>query len=131
MIQRPEEFVGRTTELNYILMRLRSLQSCSVVGERRIGKSSLLNHLYQTGAQRIGDASFRFHYLELTDACTQTVVDFLHTILAALGCATDGVRDEHKPNRNLMAFDQEVKTLAERGERIVLCLDEFEGLLQF
>jgi uncharacterized protein len=130
MIQRPEEFVGRTAELNHILTRLRSLQSCSVVGERRIGKSSLLNHLHQTGTQRIGDESFRFLYIELTDACTQIVVDFLRTILAALNCPTDGVKDEHKPNRNLMAFDQEIKTLAEHGERIVLCLDEFEALFE-
>lgn len=74
-LQRPEEFAGRAAELNDIITRLRSMQSCSVVGERRIGKSSLLYHLSQTGAQRIGDENYRFLYIELTDACTQTVAD--------------------------------------------------------
>lgn len=47
MIQNPAEFVGRTAELQFLLTRLRSLQSCSVVGERRIGKSLLLYHLHR------------------------------------------------------------------------------------
>ncbi len=42
IIQNPEAFIGRAAELNHILTRLRTMQSCSVVGERRIGKSSLL-----------------------------------------------------------------------------------------
>lgn len=85
MIQNPAEFVGRTAELQFLLTRLRSLQSCSVVGERRIGKSSLLYHLDQTGAARLseelGEAGFRFVYVELADATAQTVVDFLRTTL--------------------------------------------------
>lgn len=129
-IQNPEEFVGRTAELNHIIARLRKKESSSVVGDRRIGKSSLLYHLCQTGMARIGDESFRFLYIELTDASTHNVVDFLRTILAALNCSTDGVKDENKPNRNLMAFDREIKTLADNGESVVLCLDEFEGLFE-
>ncbi len=128
MIQNPEAFIGRSAELNHILTRLRTMQSCSVVGERRIGKSSLLYHLSQTGVQRLGDESFRFLYLELTDSCTHTVVDFLRTILQALNCPTDGIKDDNKPSRNLTTFDKEIIVLKDKGERIVLCLDEFEGL---
>ncbi|MEK7832225.1 MAG: ATP-binding protein, partial [Acidobacteriota bacterium] len=130
MIQNPEQFVGRTAELHHIINRLGKLESCSVVGERRIGKSSLLNHLSQTRVTRLGDKSFQFLYIELTDASTQTIVDFLRTILEALNCSTDGIKDENKPNRNLMAFDHEVKALADCGQNIVLCLDEFEGLFE-
>ena len=129
-LQKPEEFVGRTAELNHITTRLRSMQSCSVVGERRIGKSSLLYHLHQTGVKRLGDENYRVLYIELTDASTQSVVDFLRTILDALNCPTDGIRDDNKLSRNLTAFDREIKVLAEIGERIVLCLDEFEGLFE-
>jgi hypothetical protein len=129
-LQRPEEFAGRAAELNDIVTRLRSMQSCSVVGERRIGKSSLLYHLSQTGVRRIGDENYRFLYIELTDACTQTVADCLRAILQELNCPADGVKDDNKPSRNLTAFDKEIKVLAEIGERIVLCLDEFEGLFE-
>jgi hypothetical protein len=129
-LQNPAEFIGRGTEINDIITRLRSMQSCSVVGERRIGKSSLLYHLAQTGVARVGDENYRFLYIELTDACTQTVPDCLRTILRELNCPTDGIKDDHKLSRNLTAFDREIKALAEIGERVVLCLDEFEGLFE-
>jgi hypothetical protein len=64
-LQNPAEFIGRGTEINDIITRLRSMQSCSVVGERRIGKSSLLYHLAQTGVARVGDENYRFLYMEL------------------------------------------------------------------
>lgn len=130
MIQNPAEFVGRTAELQFLLTRLRSLQSCSVVGERRIGKSSLLYHLHQTGAERLEDASYRFVYVELADAAAQTVVDFLRTVLDAVQCPTDAIKDDNKPSRNLIAFDQAIRTRNEAGERLVLCLDEFEALFE-
>ncbi len=134
MIQNPAEFVGRAAELQFLLTRLRSLQSCSVVGERRIGKSSLLYHLHQTGAARLseemGEAGFRFVYVELADAAAQTVVDFLRTVLDAVQCPADGIKDDNKPSRNLTAFDQAIKARAEAGERLVLCLDEFEALFE-
>jgi hypothetical protein len=71
-LQRPEEFAGRAAEINDIVARLRSMQSCSVVGERRIGKSSLLYHLSQTGGPRIGDENYRFLYIEISKACSRT-----------------------------------------------------------
>ncbi len=54
-ITAPEDFVGREEELAAILGRLRTLQSSSIVGERRIGKSSLLYHLAQTGRAKLGE----------------------------------------------------------------------------
>jgi hypothetical protein len=127
-IQNPSDFIGRKAELTHILTRLKTMQSCSVVGERRIGKSSLLYHLYQTGRERLNDEKFRFVYIELTDASAQTVVDFLQTVLQALDLPTDSIKDDNKLNRNLVAFDSAVKTLVTEGVKIVLCLDEFEGL---
>lgn len=42
MITKENEFVGREREISDILARIRNGNSVSVVGERRIGKSSLL-----------------------------------------------------------------------------------------
>ena len=44
-IRRAEEFHGRTSDIAQIMGLLRNGQSVSVVGPRRIGKSSLLLHL--------------------------------------------------------------------------------------
>ncbi|UOG93715.1 MAG: ATP-binding protein [Candidatus Thiothrix sulfatifontis] len=127
-IQNPSDFIGRKAELLHIVTRLKTMQSCSVVGERRIGKSSLLYHLFQTGNDRLDDSRFRFVYIELTDACAQTVVDFLQTVLQALDLPTDGIKDDNTLIRNLITFDNAIKTLVAQGVKVVLCLDEFEGL---
>lgn len=55
MIKQENEFVGRERELTDILARIRNGNPVSVIGERRIGKSSLLYHLYLTGYRRLGD----------------------------------------------------------------------------
>ncbi|MDX1687312.1 MAG: winged helix-turn-helix domain-containing protein [Candidatus Promineifilaceae bacterium] len=44
-IRRPEEFHGRQAEISQILGLLRNGQSVSLIGPRRIGKSSMLLHL--------------------------------------------------------------------------------------
>lgn len=47
VIKNPEEFFGRMNELRTIFTRLQGLQSTSNYGERKIGKSSLLFHVFQ------------------------------------------------------------------------------------
>jgi AAA+ ATPase superfamily predicted ATPase len=47
VIKEAEAFYGRSAELTDLFTRLSAMQSCSVVGPRRIGKSSLLYHLTQ------------------------------------------------------------------------------------
>ena len=46
-ISDPERFVGRRREVEQIFMRLRNpeFESSSIVGERRSGKTSLLNYV--------------------------------------------------------------------------------------
>ena len=44
-IRRAEEFYGRRREVGQVLGLLRNGQSVSLIGPRRIGKSSLLLHL--------------------------------------------------------------------------------------
>jgi hypothetical protein len=127
VITNPDDFIGRRQQLSEITTRLRTMQSCSVVGERRIGKSSLLYHLSQTGTQRVGDASYRFVYLDFQDIRLSTTADFLRTILNRLGASADGIKDDHKLNRNLIAFSEVIEAMEQAGQRIVLCLDEFEG----
>jgi AAA+ ATPase superfamily predicted ATPase len=48
-IEAPNLFWGRSEEIRDIKTRLATMQSVSIVGERRIGKSSLLYHFYIKG----------------------------------------------------------------------------------
>ncbi|MGH9751528.1 MAG: ATP-binding protein, partial [Blastocatellia bacterium] len=60
----PKHFVGRDGELRQILSRVANMDNVSVVGPRRIGKSSLLHHIVATGQQRLNQ-SYQFYYLDL------------------------------------------------------------------
>ncbi|MGH9839895.1 MAG: hypothetical protein ACREEM_14020 [Blastocatellia bacterium] len=90
-------------------------RSSSVVGERRIGKSSLLYHLMQTGARRIADGRYRFFYLDMQDARFHTAAGFMRAILKALGGAPGtipngldaAIKDEQARAVVLQAIEEE------------------------
>ena len=69
MISSVDEFHGRRREVNYVMLRIgaTTLQSVSVLGERRVGKSSLLWHISQP--------EIHAQHLE-TDRCLFLLVDF-------------------------------------------------------
>lgn len=84
-----DEFVGREAEITNLLSRVRNGDSSSIVGPRRIGKSSLLYHLYLTGNQRLDDADqskFKFIYVDLQDPAVVTVKKFCQYLMQKLGC---------------------------------------------
>ena len=126
VITSPDEFFGRTDQVNDVIARLRGMQSSSVVGARRIGKSSLLYHLAQTGSQRLGD-EYRVLYFDLQDARFHTAPGFLRATLSKAGGSIERITESRTLNENLLAFSDEIDRLADAGHRIVLCLDEFEN----
>lgn len=89
-ITNPEHFVGREKELKKIFGYLDAthtgqIQHVSVVGERRIGKSSLLYHLSQTYSTQLPDnKNYRFIYLDLDNPHCHTLFGLLHHILEKL-----------------------------------------------
>lgn len=125
-VTNPEDFFGRKDELATILERLSSQQCVSVVGERRIGKSSLLYHISQSGAEFLDDNRCRFVYCSLQDAHYQSLTGFCATILRRLGMEDDAIQPGQSAAANLIAFTDLLESLATRGERVILCLDEFE-----
>ena len=135
----PAHFVGRDQELRFIVQRLSAAQmtSVGVVGEPRIGKSSLLYHIFQTHPQRLPDPQrFLIAYISLQDARVRTLAGFLQTVANGLEAA----RSRHpraaslpswtSPCCDLVTFRQALQTMTDAGLRCVLCLDEFEALLE-
>ncbi len=130
LITSPDDFIGREQPMNEILGRVRSLQSASVVGERRIGKSSLLYQLAAQGNRRLGDEAYRFVYFDLLDAQSHTALEFFRAILQRLGLNAAAVNEQHTLTRNLIAFTEQLEAATQAGQRIVLCLNEFEALFK-
>lgn len=85
MVTDPADFIGRAEQREEICTRLDKMESASIVGERRIGKSSLLYQLALTGARRIEDGQYRFFYLDMQDARFDTAAGFFRAILKVLG----------------------------------------------
>jgi uncharacterized protein len=89
-ITQPEHFVGREKELKKIfgyldVAQTGQIQHASLVGERRMGKSSLLYHVSQVYQKNLPDPQkYCFVYLDLDDPHCHTLHGLLRLILERL-----------------------------------------------
>src|SRR5262245_58104217 len=93
MIKDPTAFVGRTAELHDVYTLLAALQSCSIVGPRRIGKSSLLYHLTHPAAyqsQITQSQNYIFAFIDLQELTGFGPEDFFYTAVERLVRAGHG-----------------------------------------
>ncbi len=141
-IREPGRFIGRQAELRQVVNRLLSSahESTSIVGERRIGKTSLLMHLAdKSTAKSLGLVPERFCliYIDFQGLVDITPQRFWGRVLTRMG------RSITDPNlrlqieilqkqENIELFDLEdlCEAIAEAGICVVLLLDEFEYVTQ-
>lgn len=129
-IEDPRLFVGRREELAAIAWRMTGTQpvSINVVGERRIGKSSLLYHFSRTWRDRVKDTSrYKVIYFSLQDSHFQTCAGFYRAISGRLMEHAEA-RGPHAEDGD--AFSENLDGLKRSGLLPVVCLDEFEMLLK-
>jgi hypothetical protein len=137
-ISDPQRFFGRTREIEQIFGRLRNpeFESSSVVGDRRIGKTSMLNYLADPGvraAHGLGAGNYTFVYADL-----QMVDDAMgpeqlwRRLLASLQaqCRDDVIVTALKEvlaRRQLDTFDLDgfFQKVDDRGHHVAFLLDEF------
>jgi hypothetical protein len=140
-ISDPRFFVGREESLKLICSRLRQVQpsSINIVGGHRTGKSSLLLHFVNTYQQRVDDPHrFLVVYLSLQEAPCKTQEKFYTRItgLLATKAATNLSWRQWQLQNKLRAnqwtpdqFNQVIKELKNQHLLPVVCLDNFERLL--
>jgi hypothetical protein len=107
----PDQFHGRKTELRTIFGQLAKMQSVSVIGERRIGKSSLLHYIVQAGQERL-PADVSLKRLDMQSVSDEA--DFFSRLLEAMGAPGETLRDVER---------------AIGGKQVIVCLDEFEEVI--
>lgn len=135
----PRFFVGRKEELNAITSRMTDLHpvSINVVGRRRIGKSSLLYHFFQTYEQRVSEPKrYVVIYLSLQDARCQHEDGLYQAVARQLWHNLAVQRNpalieplKVKPF-NRLAFCAAMGQYKRQGVLPVLCLDEFGPLFR-
>jgi len=131
MIKHRDDFFGRTQELKRIYARFNATPpgSISVVGPRKIGKSSLLNYVY--------NRSNRQKFLEQPDQMLMVFLDlqrdsgmsmetFVRTLLGIAELELRGRLDLTGCAHNLDGVRDMVQRIDGAGYRLVLLLDEFE-----
>lgn len=136
----PDKFFGRKEELRTIFGRLSTAppQCVSVVGERRIGRTSLLYHLTQVYPQRLtGAERYLFAYTDLQSVRCHKRSSLLAEVLEVFLDRAEF--DEHSDNGRWLAnlkleavdlplFEEALERMHALGYRPVVCLDEFENL---
>jgi hypothetical protein len=141
-ISDPTRFYGRKQEIRQIVNRLLSSahESTSVVGERRIGKTSLLNYLANPQvAAGLGLAPDKFClvYIDFQGLTDITPQRFWQRVLGKMARASC---DEELAARfqalakqdtfDLFDLEDLFETVGDRGLNVILLLDEFEYVTQ-
>jgi len=126
MIKNPGEFFGRRNEVKSIMDRTSKMQCSSVVGERRIGKSSLLYYIFKTYEKYIG-SEFKVIYIDLQRAKTHTSAGFLSEILKKFGAESSIINENASLLKNLCNFEEAIEELNGKIKPVV-CFDEFENI---
>ena len=133
MIKNPAEFFGRSREIRKIYSRLDAPhpQSISVVGERRIGKSSLLNYIYQAKNRRKQMQNYDnaiFVYLDFQREMDYDVAKFINFLFSMFSYESKHDSDYTKRENTLDELKRVVEELQERGKRMIILMDEFEAI---
>lgn len=133
-IRRLEDFQGREMEISQILGLLRNGQSVSLIGPRRIGKSSLLIHLTRrrVRAQMAMDPPQALFVLidcqEFGGSPAEEVYEaLLMGLLEAAEAAGIEVDTAQRPG-TYRALDRALHQISQSGVSVVVLLDEFELL---
>src|SRR5579859_5721207 len=133
----PEMFYGRSAELWEMASFIGGNQSIAVIGQRKIGKTSLLFHLMRPQVREaIGLATENvIAYLDCEllgqsnpDEIFGQFASEIGAVLSDLGLSPEPALEAAivKPSR--LAFESAVRKLNQRGLRLVLILDEFERI---
>ncbi|MGD8625968.1 MAG: hypothetical protein PVJ34_15635, partial [Anaerolineae bacterium] len=136
----PDCFFGRQRELEALYSTIITHQCRSVVGERKLGKSSLLTAVAQPETMAgfgLDPAGVLFLYLDLEGMASAQRGDFWFEVLDHLVVALPPeAGDLHQRIERLLDLGElrfttvrrQLRRVCDAGFDLVLALDEFEGL---
>jgi hypothetical protein len=142
-ISDPRRFFGRTREVEQIFSRLRNeeFESSSLVGDRRIGKTSLLNYIADIdirAAHGLGPERYNFVYVDLQMVDETMGPEKLWRRLLLLmrrHCADQEISKllitlEQSDRLDMFDLDELFQHVDDKGYHVVFLLDEFERVTE-
>ena len=130
MLTNMDMFFGREIELRELFTFINNAQSCSIVGERRIGKSSLL---YALTSNEIREKYTEFNLSKISFAYCDLSSRGFYTIPQLFAEWLNLWDKEHNPkytNIDYEEFEEIISQLAEK-QILVLLLDEFDDIIRY
>jgi nucleoside phosphorylase len=133
----PDEFVDRERDLSTVFNRLRNGESTAIVGEPHIGKTSLLKRLADketqlrylgNGIQELVFSTLNLHYIS-NDFSPNVFWERAIKPLRKLSSHDDITWRLAKANYSGDSLETFFECLYERGQQLVVLLDEFDLLL--
>ncbi len=129
-VRDPQMFFGRTSVMNRLFALIANGQSVSVVGDRRIGKSSLL---FAAGAPQVQEripgydfAHHRFLYVDLQGSIYREPDMLLAHLLRQLFPEADKGAGAGRSPVSPYAFEEAIAQANRQGVTVVFLLDEFD-----
>src|SRR5204863_4241040 len=131
-IKDPEQFFGRAREVSKIFSRIGASrpQSISVVGERRIGKSSLLHYINnpEVRAQHLDQPeSYAFAFIDLQQKRRLTLIEFFNELFGQLSIET-GDKTLKKVPPTFDSVRASLETFKRERRKLIVLFDEFDAI---
>ena len=133
-IRQAKDFHGRVREIRQIMGLLRNGQSVSLIGPRRIGKSSLLLHLVREETRKpfgLGSPQMLFILLDCQELGMSSADEVYETLAMGLlqSAENAGISLPTLPQSdNYRSLDRALNHLTRQNSQVVFMLDEFELL---
>jgi class 3 adenylate cyclase len=130
-IKEAKYFYGRAKETARALQMVRNGQSISVIGPRRIGKTSLLLHLADSAVQAehgLTPEQSLFVYIDAGALVGLSRSDILRVILQDTAAQSGQETVDIPQVVDHRSFEQAVRGLVRPGQQLVYLVDEFESL---
>lgn len=137
--QRPvleiSEFFGRENIISKIYSRIGATrpQSVSIVGDYKIGKTSLLSYLVQTEIQKQfldNPGNYIFLFISIRDSQTKSLHDFVQALCKAISKQVGNDYFFTSIAESYTWFKRVVETLTKKGKKFILFMDDFNLITQ-
>ncbi len=128
---RDDLFVGRKEVIETIVGRIGpELQSVSVVANRRMGKTSLLNLIWRRYKQLLPpEHTWIVAYLDMMSARMHTPADAMRLLRQRIAASIKRDLWPERYDGQVAVMAEKFEELAESNIRLVLCLDEWESVM--
>jgi class 3 adenylate cyclase len=133
MIRESKDFYGREKEIARVYSRIRTShpQSVSIVGARRIGKSSLLNFVSQEQNRQKylkNHELYKFIFIDFQERKKMSLTEFFNTLFDLL------TRELHQHNisesPSYEGFKNVMAMIQQQNLKLILLFDEFDSITQ-